>query len=240
METESVLSDPTTFENGIGDLERWASLATAAAVMAYGLSRRSAYGFALAAAATPLAYRGLAGEWPNVFSLNGRANGDTRSALSGNRGVNVRESIRLEQPLGDVFALWSRLENLPRFMSHLESVTNLGNGRSHWVAKGPAGSTIEWDAEIINEIENKVIAWRSLPGSDIATAGSVNFSTAREGRASQVSVNLQYAPPAGHAGALVASLFGKEPSQTIREDLRRAKQLLEAGEIARATAAQQE
>jgi uncharacterized membrane protein len=110
------------------------------------------------------------------------------------------------------------------------------DGKSHWVAAGPADLTVEWDAEIINEVENQVIGWQSLPGSDVVTAGSVNFDTARDGRSTQVSVHLQYAPPAGKAGVLAASLFGREPSQTIREDLRHFKQLLEAGEIPRATA----
>ena len=96
--------------------------------------------------------------------------------------------------------------------------------------------TVEWDAEIINDVENKVIGWRSLPDSDVITAGSVNFDAARDGRLTQVSVHLQYAPPAGKVGAFLASLFGREPSQTVREDLRRFKQLLEAGEIARSTA----
>src|SRR4030095_675747 len=97
------------------------------------------------------------------------------------------------------------------------------------------GLAVEWDAEIINEVENQVIGWRSLHGSDVVTAGTVNFGRARDGRSTQVSVHLQYAPPAGKAGALIASLFGREPSQTIREDLRHFKQLLEAGEIPRAT-----
>jgi uncharacterized membrane protein len=115
-------------------------------------------------------------------------------------------------------------------------VTETADGRSQWVAAGPAGLGVEWEAEIINEIENKVLAWRSLPGSDVVTAGSVNFAAARGGRSTQVSVRLQYAPPAGRAGSLVASLFGRAPSQTIRDNLRHFKQLLEAGEIPRATA----
>jgi uncharacterized membrane protein len=120
-------------------------------------------------------------------------------------------------------------------MSHLANVTDLGNGRSHWVARGPANIKVEWDAEIINEVDNKVIAWRSLPGSDVVTAGSVTFSSARAGRSTQLTVNLQYEPPAGRAGAFVAMAAGREPSQTIREDLRRIKQLLEAHEVPRAT-----
>jgi uncharacterized membrane protein len=121
-------------------------------------------------------------------------------------------------------------------MTHLDRVTEGSDGKSHWVAVGPAGLAVEWDAEIINEVENKLIAWRSLAGSDVITAGSVNFDAARAGRSTQVSVHLQYAPPAGKAGAVIASLFGREPSQTIREDLRHFKQLLEAGETPRATA----
>ena len=106
-------------------------------------------------------------------------------------------------PVADVYRFWRRLENLPRFMTHLDRVTEGSDGKSHWVAAGPAGLAVEWDAEIINEVENKVLAWRSLPGSDIVTAGSVNFDAARGGRSTQVSVHLQYAPPAGKAGALV-------------------------------------
>ena len=182
-----------------------------------------------------LLYRGITGRWPEVFNGHAQPN-STKSALSGDRGIHVRESIRLEVPIADVYRFWRRFENLPQFMTHLDRVTESADGRSHWVTSGPAGLAVEWDAEIINEVENKVLAWRSLPGSDVVTAGSVNFDAARGGRSTQVSVHLQYAPPAGKAGALVASLFGREPSQTIREDLRHFKQLLEAGEIPRATA----
>jgi uncharacterized membrane protein len=146
----------------------------------------------------------------------------------------VRESIRLEKPLAEVYSFWRRLENLPRFMTHLEQVTELGNGRSHWIARGPADIRVEWDAEIINEVPHKVLGWRSLPGADVASAGSVNFSSVRGGRSTQLAVHLQYAPPAGRAGALFARLFGREPSQTVREDLRHLKHMLEAGEIPQA------
>jgi len=228
MHTESFPfgSNESTTHNG--GAERWASLATATAVIAYGISRRNRYGFLLAAAAAPLAYRGIANEWPR-FGFGQRA-GDTREALSGSGGLHVREAVRVERTVDEMFAFWRRLGNLPRFMRHLESVTDLGGGRSHWVAKGPAGALLEWDAEIINEIENKVIGWRSLPGSDVVTAGSVNFKPVRNGRECEVSVHLQYDPPAGKAGAAVAALLGVEPSQTIREDLRRLKQMLEAAD----------
>jgi uncharacterized membrane protein len=219
----------------VADAEHWLALGTGALLLIVGASRRSVGGACLAASSVPLLYRGITGRWPTVS--NGHAQPDsTRVALGGERGIHVREAVRLETPVADVYRFWRRLENLPRFMTHLHRVTENPDGRSHWIAAGPAGLTVEWDAEIINEVENKVIGWRSLTGSDVVTAGSVNFDTARDGRSTQISVYLQYAPPAGKAGALIASLFGREPSQTIREDLRHFKQLLEAGEIPRATA----
>jgi uncharacterized membrane protein len=228
--TQAHLRERVAHHPSIGALERVAALTTATAVVAYGLSRRTLPGVCLAAAATPLAYRGLAGDWPRVG--NGHTpQTRTRAALGGDRGIHVHESVRLERPIAEVYRFWRHFENLPRFMNYLERVTDLGNGRSRWVARGPAGTRVTWDAEIINDIENKVIGWQSLPGADVVNAGSVNFDTVRNGRSTQLTVHLQYAPPAGRAGSLVAMVFGREPSQTIREDLRRLKQLLEAGEF---------
>jgi uncharacterized membrane protein len=222
----------------VGPLERWGSVAVGSALLAYGLTRRSRSGVGVAAAGSGLLYRGATGHCP-VYSGLGmstvRRDGDTRAALSGPRGFHVHESMRFEKPLEEVYRFWRHLENLPKFMTHLESVVELGNGRSRWTAKGPAGFTVEWNAEIINEVENKVIGWRSLPDSDVVTAGSVNFDRVRGGRSTQVTVHLQYAPPGGRLGKVVAQLFGDEPAQAIREDLRRLKWLLEAGEIPRAT-----
>jgi uncharacterized membrane protein len=113
-------------------------------------------------------------------------------------------------------------------MDHLESVTILDENRSHWVAKGPAGTKVEWDATIHNEIENELIAWRSLPGADVDNAGSVHFTLS--GNGTEVRVVLSYDPPAGKVGAAVAKLLGEEPSQQVEEDLRRFKQVIEASE----------
>ena len=218
-------------------IARWGTLAGAAALMTYGVSRRSVPGLWLAAAASPLAYRALAGQWPRGTVVDQRdPTAQIQRALAGPRGLKVREAIRLEKPLAEVYQFWRTLEKLPQFMSHLERVTDLGGGRSRWVARGPVGTRAEWDAEIINDVENQVIAWRSLPGADVDSAGSVNFDAMRAGQSTQVTVRLQYAPPAGRAGGWVATLFGREPSQTIREDLRRLKQLMEAGEVPCASA----
>jgi len=221
---------PGSFRN----TENWLAFGTGALLLMVGASRRSAYGACLTVASGPLLYRGITGHWP-VLDNRSRAD-DTKAALGGERGVHVREAVRVERPVADVWRFWRRLEHLPRFMTHLDRVTETSERQSHWVAAGPAGLTVEWDAEIINEVETEILAWRSLPGSDVVTAGSVNFGPVRGGRSTEVRVHLQYAPPAGKAGAFIATLFGREPSQTIREDLRHFKQLLEAGEIPRATA----
>jgi uncharacterized membrane protein len=155
------------------DAENWLALSAgallllvgASRLLLVGASRRSAVGACLAVSSAPLLYRGVTGRWPDVLQPD-----STRTALGGDRGVHVRESIRLEVPVADVYRFWRRLDNLPRFMTHLDRVTEGADGRSHWVTSGPAGLAVEWDAEIINEVENRVLAWRSLPGSDVVTA----------------------------------------------------------------------
>lgn len=216
-------------------LQRWIAVAAASAAISYGLSRRSAPGFLLAVAAAPLAYSGLTA-WPRTRT-NGRLRADdTRVALGGARGIHVRESIRVERPVDEVYRYWRQLDNLPKAMSHLEQVTDLGNNRSHWAIAGPAGVRFEWDAEIINDVANKVIGWRSLPHADVVSAGSVNFSPVRGGRSTQVDIHLQYSTPTGRVAAILAAALGHYPAGTIREELRRLKSLLEAGEVPRATA----
>lgn len=222
----------------LADLESHAALGAGVALLVGGMWRRSLVGVCMAATAAPLLYRGTTGRWPaGVARL---FPSDPRVALAGPRGVHVRESIRLEVPVDVVYRYWRQLEQLPRIMSHLTRVSDLGSGRSHWVAKGPAGVSVEWDAEIVNEVEHQVLAWRSLPAADVVTAGSVTFRPGRGGRDTQLTVTLQYEPPAGRAGAAIATLFGREPSQTIREDLRRFKSVLETGETPAATAPEEE
>jgi uncharacterized membrane protein len=139
----------------------------------------------------------------------------------------VERSIVVNRPAAEVYYFWRNFENLPRFMDHLESVTVLDENRSHWVAKAPAGTRVEWDAVIHNEIENELIAWRSLPGADVNNAGSVHFTPAGD-NATEVRVVLSYEPPAGKLGAAVARLLGEEPSRQVEDDLRRLKQVMEA------------
>jgi uncharacterized membrane protein len=129
----------------------------------------------------------------------------------------------------EVYRFWRNLSNLPQFMTHLERVEELDRTRSYWTARGPAGITVSWEAHIINEVPNELIGWRSVGDADVVSAGSVHFNPTPNG-GTEIFVRLQYEPPAGRLGAWVASLFGEEPSQQIREDLERLRAVLETGE----------
>jgi uncharacterized membrane protein len=146
-------------------------------------------------------------------------------------GFRVERVATIRRPIEEVYQYWRRFENLPRFMRHLESVETLPDGKTRWRAKGPAGVTVEWMAELLQDRANEWIAWRSIPGSDIDNSGSVRFSHAPAGRGTEVRVQLQYLPPAGTLGRTIARLFGEEPDQQIHEDLHRFKQLMETGEV---------
>lgn len=146
-------------------------------------------------------------------------------------GIHIRRSITVGRPREEVYSFWHDFQNLPRFMKHLESVTDTGNGRTHWRAKAPAGSTVEWDAEITADQPNELIAWHSLGNSDVSNSGMVRFTNAPGGRGTEVHVDLRYDPPGGPLGALFAKMFGEEPGGQIADDLRRFKQVMEIGEV---------
>ena len=147
------------------------------------------------------------------------------------RARRVIKAVTINRTCEDLFRFWRRLENLPQFAKHLISVKETSNKESHWVAKSPAGTTAEWDAVIVKEIESAYLAWESKPGSEIDNAGSVRFNPAPGRRGSEVIVTLQYIPPIGTLGALVAKLYGEEPDIQVEEDLGRFKALMETGEI---------
>ena len=158
------------------------------------------------------------------------------ASIGRGEGIRVEQAVTIGRPREEIYRFWRNFENLPRFMDHLEAVHVLDEQRSHWVAKGPAGTRVEWDAEIHNEIPGELIAWRSLPGAQVDHAGSVHFAPVG-GDATEVRVVLRYDPPAGKVGAAVARLFGEEPSHQVAEDLRRFKQVMEAVEPAAAARA---
>lgn len=141
-------------------------------------------------------------------------------------GVKVEREITIRVPVQQLYAFWRQLENLPRFMNHLESVTQTDARRSHWKVKGPAGKVMEWDAEIIEDRQPELISWRSLPGADVDNAGSVWFQPAGP-EGTRVKVALKYDPPGGKAGAAIAKLFGRDAARDIQRDLTRLRDLLE-------------
>ncbi len=147
-------------------------------------------------------------------------------------GIRVEQSVTINRAPEELYNFWRNFQNLPRFMRHLVSVQTTSETRSHWVANAPAGTAVEWEAEIINDQPGKLIAWRSLEGADVDNAGSVRFEKATGGRGTFVRVTLQYDPPGGTLGSIIAKLFGEEPKGQIQEDLGRFKQLMETGEIA--------
>jgi uncharacterized membrane protein len=147
------------------------------------------------------------------------------------RTIEVKKSIQINRSPAELYNFWRNFKNLPRFMSNVESVETLGDRRTHWRVKGPAGKRIEWDAEIVEEHPDKLIAWRSLEGAHVENCGTVRFEAAPGGRGSYIRVHVQYTPPGGIFGATVAKLFGREPHQQIHEDLHHLKQIMETGEI---------
>jgi len=144
--------------------------------------------------------------------------------------IHVRKTITINRRPEEVYAFWRDLENLPRFMAHLESV-QVQNGRSTWRARGPVGTHVEWQAEVVQDVPNESIAWRSLEGALVPNRGAVRFVSAPGHRGTQLVVELKYDPLAGKLGALIARLFGEEPAMQIDGDLRRLKQILETGEV---------
>jgi uncharacterized membrane protein len=226
--------------------ERVSSVALGAALITYGLRRRDPAGVAAAILGGAFVHRGATGHC-YVYDALGVSTGSadavldrpTRPDVTGRaatvnarKAVKVERSVTIARPRAELYAFWRNFENLPRFMEHLVSVRMLSSDRSHWAAKGPAGSTVEWDAELVNDLPDTLIAWKSVAGSELPNAGSVHFADAPGGRGTVVRVVIDVEPPAGKLGVMLAKLFGEDPEREVREDLRKFKQLMETGEIA--------
>ena len=221
-------------ERNISEPERWLSVIFGSAIATYGLKKRSIPGLVLAAVGGSLVWRGATGHC-YVYEAAGISTateqGDQVSVPYG-KGVRVEKAVTIESTPEELYSFWRNFANLPRFMHNLEDVEVHDSKRSRWVAKGPAGTKVAWEAEIINEIPNELIGWRSVDGSQVDNAGSVHFERATGGRGTEVKVVLRYDPPAGKVGAAVAKIFGEDPAVNVQEDLRRLKMLVETGELA--------
>jgi uncharacterized membrane protein len=219
----------------VGETERWISMAAGIGLIALGLNNRRFRGLALPAGGA-LLLRGISGRCP-VNQVLGRNTSEDEpefdspvASVHRGEGIRVEKTVTIYRPADELYRYWRNFENLPRIMRHVDSVTVLDDYQSHWVVNGPAGTHFEWDAEIHNEKENELIAWRSLDG-DVNHAGSVLFRPTPTGRGTEVRVELRYEPPAGPLGAAIARLFGEEPAQQVAEDLHRFKRFMEMGEV---------
>ena len=161
--------------------------------------------------------------------LKGRGRALQPSLKSG-EGVKMEKAVTINRSPDELYSFWRQLENLPRFMQHIESVTQSGAGLSHWIVKTSHGKVLEWDARIIEDKPGQMISWQSLEGADVDNAGSVWFTPASGGRGTVVKVSMKYSPPGGKLGAIMAKLFGDSADKQMAEDLFRLKSLLETGE----------
>ena len=214
----------TGASSGIG-LEhqgRWATALGGAALVVWGARKLTAERHPVGAL---LATTGAGLIWRSTKS-------DTRQRLGGARGTRVEESFAINRPPEELYRFWRHLEELPRLMPELVSVRMIDHRRSHWIARGPVGWQPQWYADIINDIPNELIAWRTIAGSSLVSAGSIHFEAGPPGRGTVVRVLLQYDPPGGKFGAALAWAFGQAPGGVVREGLRRFKQLMETGEMA--------
>ncbi|MFF0308363.1 SRPBCC family protein [Streptosporangium sp. NPDC004379] len=151
----------------------------------------------------------------------------------GDRIRDLRAAVTINHPREEVYRYWRDFGHLPRFMTHLESVEVTGDGRSHWTARGPAGKSVQWDAEIVEDRPGELISWRSTGRATVPNSGTVRFADAPGGRGTEVRVSLSYDPPGGKAGLALARLLGEHPEQQVHDDLRRFKQVMETGEVVR-------
>jgi uncharacterized membrane protein len=147
--------------------------------------------------------------------------------------VHVSETLTVRRDRDECYAYWRDFERFPSFMAHVVQITAGSGARSHWKARGPLGMKVEWDAEITDDMPGERIAWRSLKGSKVENSGSVRFVDAPAGQGTEIHVELRYAPPAGAVGATFAKFFGEEPAISVKDDLRRFKQIVETGEVVR-------
>lgn len=226
--------------SNVGTAERAISVAAGSIVAIQGLSRGSLPGLICAAIGGALIYRGATGSCPmyralNIDTANPQATGDqAQQEELDERGIEVEQAFLINRPAQELYDFWRNFENLPTVMKHLKSVTRIDDRKSHWVAEAPriAGGTIEWDAEIAQDVPGERIEWRSVPGSAVDTVGEVQFIPAVGDRGTEVHVNMLYVPPAGKLGHWLATVFGTSPRRQIREDLRNFKRMMETGEIA--------
>jgi uncharacterized membrane protein len=228
-----ILDYAPRIRSNVTDTERWLSLALGGGLVAFGLCGRRTEWFSTTIGGY-LLYRAATGNCPLMQAVGVSTGGPSgeEAVIQAGAGCKVELATTVNKSAAELYRFWKRFDNLPKFMTHLKEVKDLGGKKSRWVADAPLGMTVEWEAEVVEDRPNEMISWKSLDGADVDTAGSVHFRELPAGRGTEVRVTLKYEPPAGKLGAVVAKLFGKDPEAQIREDLSRFKALMETGEIA--------
>lgn len=230
MNGEMAYSGPVDQHKNVGTVERALSVTLGAKMTLAGLSRMgSLYGKLLTVAGGYLTYRGVSGYCPAYASLGATAPGLLSPLV---REIRVVEAMTISRSAEDLYAFWRDLTNLPKVMKHVQQITVLDDQRSHWRVEGPRDSSIEWDALITADEPNTYIEWTSIEGEFVQHRGAVEFQRGPTDRGTIVRVMLLYRPLGGAVAAFFAKLFRRDPSQEIRDDLRRFKQLMETGEVA--------
>lgn len=216
----------------ISEMERWISLGAGGLLLLSGLTRFNTRGLLVGLLGGGLIQRGLTGHCYAYEALGmNTSDRNSSTAVPAQHGIKLEKTIRIERPAQELFHFWRDFENLPRIMPYLESVEVIDDQRSHWVAQVIGGTAVEWDAEIINERPNEMIAWRSLPGGDIETAGSVHFKSMPGGMGTAVIVSMKYNPPGGKIAANLAEFIGVGAIEKIEVSLQRFKELMEASPV---------
>jgi len=228
---EAHLTQPSV---NVGNVERWASAIGGTLFIAQGLRVGSLKGAALALLGGGMIYRGLSGHCATYQALNIDTSDKHRSDADEHvhHGRLIKHVTIVERPAQELYDYWKDIEKAPTFMTNIEKVLRTGPNKSYWVSTGPFGKTFDWDSEVINDVSGHLIAWQTLPGSDVNQAGAVRFEPAVGGRGTKVTLEVNYEAPLGALGVAVAKLIGQDPGSMTKENLRRFKQLMETGELA--------
>lgn len=218
----------------VGEFERYGSIVGGIGLILGALVRRGFSGLLMGGIGAALIQRGVTGHCSMYRSLGVSSAKSDQPGVPDNVGIKLERSVVIQRSREEVFGFWRNLSNLPQVMSHVDRVDVLDDHRSHWMVHTPRGRRLEWDALIINEHPNEMIAWESLPGAAVQNAGTVRFDPDPHGQGTLVTVKLEYNPPGGLAGWMTGKLFGEEAGREIEEDLKELKQRMEAGELAAA------
>jgi uncharacterized membrane protein len=216
----------------VGSAERVGSLLAGALMAAYGLRRRGGIGWLAALTGASLVKRGVTGHCEaysvmGVTSVGNRLHAEDAS-VDPESSIDVRRSIRVQRSATACYEVWRDLTRLPHFMDYLERVDVLDDTRSRWYARGPAGITVEWDAEIVRDVPDQRIAWQSVDPADVPNRGTVEFLEVADGTATEVRVHLEWDPPLGQVARAVAVAFRRDPGRELENALERFRQVMES------------